>query len=406
MRDYSNLPNFKVHSSFKFSVLIVFLSILELTSTAQNEAYAVCADASLYKIDLSTCSAQLIGFTPLFLNDIAFNPINSTYYAISARSLYTIDVSNGSLSFIGNIGSNFTALTFDNKGVLYAMSNQHDELFTINTTTAFMTNLGSTGTGIFASGDLTFNKNQLYLSGDPNFLVAIDVNTPSNSFLIGRFPRLGSAYGLTSIGCQSEVYAFSGKSILILNSSNLLQSNIQCLDIVPSNIYGSTAPTELFSSNKINLGNDTIICPGEILTLNVNQPNATYLWQDNSTSSIFNITQQGTYWVKITTIGGCTLTDSLIITASHCEVVLNIPNIFTPNNDGVNDIFTPIKNVGIISINTHIYNRWGVQIFDSNSLSIDWSGDNISAGTYFWIIDYTDFKGCQSTKKGLLTLIR
>ena len=60
----------------------------------------------------------------------------------------------------------------------------------------------------------------------------------------------------------------------------------------------------------LNLGNDTTLCQGDILTLDATTLNATYLWQDNSIKSTYNVTQQGTYWVKVTT-NNCTVTDTI-----------------------------------------------------------------------------------------------
>lgn len=63
----------------------------------------------------------------------------------------------------------------------------------------------------------------------------------------------------------------------------------------------------------LDLGNDTIICQGASLTLNATKANSTYLWQNNSTDSIFTVTQAGTYWVSVTNICG-TKTDTINIT--------------------------------------------------------------------------------------------
>ena len=63
---------------------------------------------------------------------------------------------------------------------------------------------------------------------------------------------------------------------------------------------------------KANLGNDTTICQGETLTLDVSAKDATYLWQDNSTNSSFIVKQPGLYWVKVT-INNCSNTDSIIV---------------------------------------------------------------------------------------------
>ena len=60
----------------------------------------------------------------------------------------------------------------------------------------------------------------------------------------------------------------------------------------------------------INLGNDTTLCDGEILSLEATTPNATYSWQDGSTDANLDITQSGTYWVDVT-VNNCTTRDSI-----------------------------------------------------------------------------------------------
>ena len=50
----------------------------------------------------------------------------------------------------------------------------------------------------------------------------------------------------------------------------------------------------------VNLGGDTVLCPGQSLTLTTPQPNLDHLWQDNSTQPVFSLTDAGTYWVRVT----------------------------------------------------------------------------------------------------------
>jgi len=83
-----------------------------------------------------------------------------------------------------------------------------------------------------------------------------------------------------------------------------------------------------------------------------------------------------------------------------------MPNVFTPNGDGSNDIFKPVKSKGIAEMQTYIYNRWGGQVFETKNLMIEWDGGNLPDGTYFWIVKYTNAIGEQKTLNGHLTLIR
>ena len=68
---------------------------------------------------------------------------------------------------------------------------------------------------------------------------------------------------------------------------------------------GCTLPT-------ISLGINTSLCEGETLTLDATTSNAVYLWQDNSTNSTFNVSQQGTYWVQVTNNCGSSF-DTIIV---------------------------------------------------------------------------------------------
>ena len=82
-------------------------------------------------------------------------------------------------------------------------------------------------------------------------------------------------------------------------------------------LTGCTSHTDTFNvtyspAPVLNLGNDTTLCPGQNLLLDATSAGATYLWQDNSTNPTFTATQADTFWVE-STLGGCTLTDSIII---------------------------------------------------------------------------------------------
>ena len=82
------------------------------------------------------------------------------------------------------------------------------------------------------------------------------------------------------------------------------------------------------------------------------------------------------------------------------------PNVFTPNGDGINDVFTltglldfsmnlPPDNCDDAFEAIEIYNRTGVKVYQSSSREFVWDGDNAGAGSYFYHIKYqkTDFKG-------------
>jgi gliding motility-associated-like protein len=87
-----------------------------------------------------------------------------------------------------------------------------------------------------------------------------------------------------------------------------------------------------------------------------------------------------------------------------------IPNSFTPDEDNLNDVFTP-KGTGISEFSMLIYNRWGELIFETNDIDIGWDGTDykrqvVPNGVYLYKIDYRFFTGERETKTGSVTLIR
>ena len=77
------------------------------------------------------------------------------------------------------------------------------------------------------------------------------------------------------------------------------------IDTVVNDLFVTAIPI-------VNLGNDTVMCEGEILTLDATVQNATYLWQDNSTSSIYTVSVAGDYFVDVT-VNGCANSDTIYV---------------------------------------------------------------------------------------------
>lgn len=96
---------------------------------------------------------------------------------------------------------------------------------------------------------------------------------------------------------------------------------------------------------------------------------------------------------------------SEIFCCDNCPVY-ELPDIFTPNGDGVNDFFVPFPYRFVESIDLIIYNRWGQPVFESTNPDINWdgrhkdSGERVSDGVYFYIctVNTIRLKGAESFK--------
>ncbi len=98
-----------------------------------------------------------------------------------------------------------------------------------------------------------------------------------------------------------------------------------------------------------------------------------------------------TYTVTVTVPSGCTATDTVTV---YILPQIVIPDGFTPNGDGENDVWT-IKNINLFpNAAVQIFNRWGEQLFNSTGYKTPWDGnfDNkpLPIGTYYYIIDLHD----------------
>src|SRR5690606_30444886 len=87
------------------------------------------------------------------------------------------------------------------------------------------------------------------------------------------------------------------------------------------------------------------------------------------------------------------------------DATLHIPNVFTPNGDGLNDRFV-IKNLlQYQGRELIVVNRWGNQVFKSDNYNNDWDGGSLAEGTYYYILRYRN-GGDWKTAKGPVAIIR
>ena len=142
-----------------------------------------------------------------------------------------------------------------------------------------------------------------------------------------------------------------------------------------------------------------------------------YIWTfgDGDTSHLENPSHiyqaAGDYTVQlfIETVNGC-LGDTTLYVALTEEVRLFIPNAFTPNGDGLNDVFE-IKGTPVADFNLYIFDRWGGQIFSTHNYEEKWDGNNtagdpVPAGTYVYQISGTDYLLRPLSFKGTVTVVR
>lgn len=146
------------------------------------------------------------------------------------------------------------------------------------------------------------------------------------------------------------------------------------------NVYVDYIPT-------FSLGIDTIVCEQSPIIIGIDPiPDHEYLWSNGYHSSNQQINQPNTYVLQ-TTNGVCSFSDTIVVGAGFCNWW--IPNSFSPDHSGLNEIFKPIG-VEIPQYEMIIYNRWGEVIFTTRNWEIGWDGTYLGArvpsGLYFYQI--------------------
>ena len=105
----------------------------------------------------------------------------------------------------------------------------------------------------------------------------------------------------------------------------------------------------------------------------------------------------------------CVLSDSLILSVEDCaqrDNCLKMPNIFTPNQDGVNDTFRPALACEVGDFSMKIFNRWGGVVFEGNDSKSGWDGGQAASDVYVWMIEYAENEAGKIKMAGEVTLVR
>jgi gliding motility-associated-like protein len=137
-----------------------------------------------------------------------------------------------------------------------------------------------------------------------------------------------------------------------------------------------------------------------------------YLWEWDSSnttavSPVFNFYDTGMHRIRLTAFNsmGCSSTSELDLYVVP-KTTIYVPNIFSPGNDRVNEVFAPI---GIrFSYTLTIYNRWGELLFKGENLGWDGrsNGELIPGGVYIYTITVTDSVHAKYYIKGTITVLR
>jgi gliding motility-associated-like protein len=170
------------------------------------------------------------------------------------------------------------------------------------------------------------------------------------------------------------------------------------------------------TSADVNAGPDQYIMIGGSAQLSATGL-SNYSWQPsaglsctNCSSPIASPAATTSYIVTGTSTGGCSGSDTVTVFVGKSPCLpISFSNAFTPNGDGINDLFGPISSTNQPVQAFMIYNRWGELVFESKNISHKWDGNFNGlpqpAGTYVYCL-LVDCNGKIQTIKGTVELLR
>ncbi|MBO9571744.1 MAG: gliding motility-associated C-terminal domain-containing protein [Chitinophagaceae bacterium] len=278
------------------------------------------------------------------------------------------DISTAATSYLWNTGSNNNSISISNSG-LYWLQVNNGKCFHRD------------------SVELTFNALSVNIGADTTICENETLMLDAGNQLLDYTWQDGS---------KNNSFAVNARGLYIVTVSN---GTCTAKDSVQVNYIKKPV---------FNLGEDKMFCNGDIITLGNQLDNIySYLWEDGSTSAKRTVNKPGTF--RLTASNECgSFTDEVVVLPGGCK--LAIPNAFTPDGDGKNDVFKISKTYGLSSFYMQVFNRWGHKIFESRDQSQGWNGTlagkNCDVGSYAYIISYRIDDGTPVTLKGTVTLIR
>lgn len=270
-----------------------------------------------------------------------------------------------------------------------------NSLLGCNYDTTFVINVDDPPTADFSADSVCFSEATTIID-----LSGVPVNITSWNYSLD-----GVTYSTQNVNHTFSTFGLKNIKLVVTNTSNCIDSVEKQTVVAPKPIVDFTySPTEL---NFIN----------PVACFNNNTQNATsYFWDFGfNTSTLENPCQDYSTQIGSNTAKLIARNDFGCIDSMEVEIVFGnlasvyMPNAFTPNDDDVNDVFTP-QLLDIVSYEFLIFNRWGQLVFSSQEIGEGWdgkfNGEPAKSEVYVYTLVALTKRGQVKEYKGHVTLIR
>lgn len=264
-----------------------------------------------------------------------------------------------------------------------------------------------------------------------DFITVVDTCGPVANFDYTPIVCLGQCYSFTNTSIGGDEYFWTFEGGLPETSEEESPSEICYLDQTGTFAVTLTVVNEFGSSTSItqqitvvnppivNAGPDQTITQGTSTTISVSAGTGagSITWQPFEEVVCFSCPSTSTVPIQETTTfvvfyeesGGCQASDTVTVFVLEDVFSAGVPNSFSPNGDGVNDILY-VRGNNISQLRLIIYNRYGQKVFETNTKSEGWDGTmngrELNAGVFGYYLEANFADGTQQVEKGDITLVR
>ncbi len=205
----------------------------------------------------------------------------------------------------------------------------------------------------------------------------------------------------------SYIYDFTGDYEVEL----LLETETGCQESVIKDITIFDNPLADFRYSPLIISTSN----SEVNFINRSENSSSYLWVFDDTiysfieNPSYTYNEPGLHQIELIVqdINECqdSISKNLIV---HYDFIIYVPNTFTPNEDGTNDIFKPegLRMDKYLNYQFSIFNKWGDKVFETDDINNGWDGDKNLSGIYNWVLVITDELGEVRKEIGSVNLIR
>ena len=355
--------------------------------------------------DIQVCDGQMVTIPS------GISGVNYLWQDGSTGPNYTTNQSEQIiLQVSNNCGTDSDTVQVDISGVTPVIDLGPDTTLCEGTSILLMSNV-SAGTDILwqdGSTSTTYivNSPGVYIlsasnhCGNDTDSVSVNYSDAPDPFVLGPDTTLcpGQSILLTAPSAAFDIQWQDGS-----HQSTMVADKAQTYSLQLSNDCGMASDEFLLEYDTriahLDLDPSILWCQGDVINLDATQPFAAeYLWSTGSTAPTLQITSPGVYSIDVSTLCNNASQVVEVIPSADCDVItihteVQIPNVFSPNGDGINDLFGISfgQDIDIVSMQGTVYDRWGNMVFNSESVPFVWDGyfknEKVMPGVYVYRIE-------------------